>query len=336
MLNTVPEKTGWRIRTVYDVGADELAGGRFSAQVRLLAATWRYWVEDRAAIPLEIVCVGGRAPHAVSSLTSLGVLLVAAPRPPAAVVGGTPNKLAGLLNANGDVPVLLVDNDCVFTGPLGLPPHANRADVMASVAGIAEVEPAQWQAVTKAVGAGPRQQEWIPLVEECAAISRQRPPRTNTSLYLNSGVVFARQPWIFGARWDHWITTIATLFEKHPLRSAALCKEDQVGLAIAVSEAEAFGLMPVEWNYRPPCFWLARTDAESIRIVHMTAMHWRAQDMPRGLRAMIDRFWEERILRPGGSAQGLKMSQRAREIAESVRTTLLDSVAAYLPEEVSS
>ena len=52
----------WRIRTVYDADADKRAGGRFSAQVRLLAATWQYWVEDPSATPLEIVCVGGEVP----------------------------------------------------------------------------------------------------------------------------------------------------------------------------------------------------------------------------------------------------------------------------------
>ena len=325
----------WRIRTVYDADADKRAGGRFSAQVRLLAATWQYWVEDPSATPLEIVCVGGEVPQVVRKLTSFGARLLVSARPPAARVGGTPNKLAGLLISDDDVPVLLIDNDCVFTGTLMLPPGAPRVDAMASIAGVSEVTPEQWEVIRQAVDAQPRQQEWIPLVEECAAISQQRQARMSTNLYLNSGVVFIKQPQAFGVRWDRWITRIASVFEQHPLRSAAVCNEDQVGFALAVSEAEAFGVMPVEWNYRPPCFWHGRATAESIRIVHMTGMRRYSMSAPLALGEMINHFWEDRVLRPSGPAEGLEMSRYARDIAESVRSLLLDSVAAFLPEEMS-
>ena len=322
----------WLIRTVYDVSADKTAKGRFSAQVRLLAATWRYWVDDTAATPLEIVCVGGEAPDTVGALASLGVRLLTSARAPASVVGGTPNKLAGLLISNDEVPVLLIDNDCAFTGPLTLPPTAKRAEVMASIAGNAVVATAQWDVIADAVGARPRQQEWIPLVEECSAAAQQRTAQKNTNLYLNSGVVFVRQPQSFGTQWDRWIQKIAAVFEQHPLRSAAVCNEDQVGFAIAASGVEVFEVMPVQWNYRPPCFWLARAETESIRIVHLTAMR---SDAQAGLRVMLNRFWQERVLKPGGPAKGLIMSKSARDAAEKVRYLLLDCVAAYLPEEMT-
>lgn len=93
-----------------------------------------------------------------------------------------------------DTPILLVDNDVCFLTDVS---ELDGRNVRASVEGRARISEAQWEHIAATTELRPIATEWVPLHEEVRAGEKGRSPRPNGRLYLNTGVVWVRQPVVF-------------------------------------------------------------------------------------------------------------------------------------------
>lgn len=282
-----------RIRTVLD--ARPGVSKKYIWQTCLLAASWRHYMA--AASPLDVLIIG-EIPETVSKfLEALGVGLIPAQPHANDHISRTSNKLQGVAVDVGTEPVLLVDNDVCFVGDakklaMGTPPDV---DVMASVAGNARVSDAQWEHIENQIGLKPLEYPWLALNDEFQSSLTGVLSRPRHALYLNGGVVWLRNPVAFGEMWARHIRLIAELFENHPLRDRNVCRSDQAGMATAIGVKGGFAMLPVEYNYRPHCFWMGRSRPDEVKIIHMTNMNMAGIDSLNTIEKMMRLFWKERV-----------------------------------------
>jgi len=91
-----------------------------------------------------------------------------------------------------------------------------------------------------------------------------------------------------------------------------------------------FALLPVEWNFVRNVSGVHGGSCVDTRRPHDRDEVGSRERMPRGLKRVIDRVSEERILNPSGPADGFKASLRV--LTERLRSVVIGAVAG-LPGE---
>ncbi len=280
------------IRTVFD--ARPSAGRKYAMQTALLAASWCHYVKDRSAHPLEVIVIGEPPATLDDWLRDLRVRVTRVGPHANDGLSRLANKILGLL-VGGEPPVLLVDNDTCFVGDLDDVRAPAGVDVMAAAAGFVRVSEAQWRYIRERLRLEPLDFEWQPLVEQVASFQKGTPSAVRRDLYVNSGVVWTANPGELGRLWAENVKRIGDLFDGHPLSSASVRGDDQVGLAAAIGTHDKFAWLDDGLNYRPPCFWMGKGERAEIWIVHMTAMTLADLGQTCTVEEVVRKFWDDRV-----------------------------------------
>ena len=300
-----------RIRTVVDARQDKPQS--YLAATLLLAHSWA--AQSRKG-PFEVVIVGAAPSELTGRLRDLGAELTHAPPHPLESVCSHANKLLGLA-ASEDGAVLLVDNDVCFLDDVS--DLAGRK-VLASLTFRARVSAAQWQRIATTTGLRPLEEEWIPLSKELKAKREGRAAKPVQRLYLNSGVVWVREPVAFAASWAAHNAAIAHAFDGHPLCDQWVRGRTEVSLITAAAEHGGFDVLPLAYNYRP---WCVKMGLLNPKILHLTRLCVYRGPFSRALTA----YWERRFLKSIRQGKLLPLEPAEREQllddAVSLRNRLL-------------
>jgi hypothetical protein len=272
-----------RIRTVLD--ARSPISSQYLVQTLLLAHSWS---AARVAAPLDILVVGELQAAVRARLTELGAGVASIPPHPLRTVARSANKLVGLHEAS-ETPILLVDNDVCFLDDVS---DLEGRSVRASVANVTRITGAQWDHIETTTSLRPLELEWASPLAEAEGRSNGREPQTDPKLYLNSGLVWVREPIALGEVWARHLAEIARAFDGHPLSTPKVRGCDQIGLATAVAEIDGFDLLPLAYNYRHVCFQLG--GSEQAKVLHLQKL---AKRGPPPFSKSVTRYWDRRIVR---------------------------------------
>jgi hypothetical protein len=244
-----------RIRSVLD--ARPSAPPRYLGQTLLLAHSW---AASGGTPPLEVIVLGTMPPPVQARLCDLGVEVTTSPPHALESVSKVANKLVALSKPS-DTPILLVDNDVCFLDDVS---DLGGREVRASVANSKRVRHAQWAYIAQTTNLRPLPDEWVSLREQLKARATGRAPEASRKVYLNGGVIWVRQPAVFGSIWAAHNDAIARAFGGHPLSSWSVRGSEQASLATAVAGHGGFDLLSPAYNYRPLCFGLGLPDQPKI------------------------------------------------------------------------
>jgi hypothetical protein len=311
-----------QIRTVLD--ARPGAPPRYLAQALLLAHSL---AASSRASRLEVFVLGDASNAVATRLRELGAELVASAPHELDSVATSGNKLVAL-RAPTSTPVLLVDCDICFLEDVS---DLDGRNVRAAIGGGTRVSEAQWKRIEETTGLKPLEAEWVSLGRQVKAKAAGVAPEVDTRLYLNSGVVWIRDPAAFGPIWARTIDAIARAFDGHPLSTRAVRGSDQAGLATAVAEHGGFDLLPLEYNWLPVCFQLDLPVGP--RVLHLVRF---GESMSSTFSRTLTGYWEARVIRQiergsgGVPAAWHTTAERDRLVdqAVTIRNRLLDLIRA--------
>lgn len=280
------------IRTVLDGRADR--NRKHLYHTLLLAASWHANIADKEMFPLEVITVGEPPQRLIGFLQELGIRRVVSEPHPHDGFCPYSNKLLGIAYPAEDR-ILLLDNDVfILQEPVELL-DLHPDGVYASIAGSNSVTPERWTLIQERLGISPRPLQWIPLLDEYWAVANGTSPVPVSLLFCNSGSIVAPPDPDIGIQWGKDIKDIADVFRDHPLRVKFVYGHDQAGFATLCGRIERFGVLPLPFNYRPPCYWLGKADFEAIRILHLTNLHAGTSNFPVDFEGSVRHYWDSHI-----------------------------------------
>jgi len=282
------------IRTVFD--ARPKVGHKHLYHLLLLAASWHANIRDKRRFPLEVICVGKAHSGLVRYLEQLNISLVLASPHEHDAFSPYSNKILGIAEPSSDRKVLLVDNDVFFLGDPDDLGNGNPGLVAAAIAGSDSVTPKHWDLIREKLGLSPRLAGWTPIVKEWKALLGGSNIPVVPLLFCNSGVVLSPAGADFASLWSEDVKRIADLFANHPLRLPFVYGHDQAGFATACGRYKNFTLLPLRFNYRPPCFWLGKENVENICIMHLTSFYNSAKRFPLDIDREVSIYWNMRVI----------------------------------------
>jgi hypothetical protein len=306
-----------RIRTVLD--ARPTASPRYLTQTLLLAHSWAAWGGD---VPLDVIVVGSVSPAVAGRLGELGVGLTTSPPHWLDPVARIANKQLAMQDCS-DVPVLVVDNDVCFLSDVS---DLEGRNVRASVDSKVRISDQQWSHIETTTGLRPLEVEWCSPAAELAAVERRKPPKMSSNLYLNTGVVWVRDPLEVSSIWTANMNAIREAFDGHPLSTKWVLRSDQAAFAAAVATRGGFDLLSSAYNCRPIHFWLGLS--EQPRILHL---HKLGEVEPLPLSKTVAAYWDGRIAtrirRPKTARRADIEQEKLLDEAMSIRDRVLQLCA---------
>lgn len=245
------------------------------------------WANLGGVSPLEVVVVGPAPSELVGRLLEIGVEVTPSPPHPLDPVSRFSNKLLGLRQSE-DGAVLLVDNDICFLEDIF---DLEGRTIRASFNLRPLISDAQWERIAAETGLKPLEMQWIPPREELKAKWAGQEPMSIEQLYLNTGVVWVREPAAFATTWAAHTAAIARAFDGHQLDTHWVNGDDQAGFSTAAAEHGGFDLLPFTYNCRPGCI---RAGLTQPKILHLV----RFGKTPKGrFSEIFTEYWDRRILR---------------------------------------